>query len=607
MFKRIPVSHREWALFGLRWMIPLGVLVLTLFDSSASLESKVAPMIVVGVAATVSNLLLALLLIYTYWSRSMTALTVALDVGLVGTAVFAIDARLVWLGLIPAAVTGFYFNWMPSLITGFVVAAATQIPQIAMSGQSTLDLPTLILTAVALPAVGPISALLSHDRTEEAALRDLLRSRGQRAEQVTRLANEYMRVVYEMVDVLSASQLDPKRVLSSAVEFGLEGLERVGVRPPLFAAILLFDNDEELGTVLRMARASASVMPSDYHVVVPGLASTIGKAISTLRPTIANAPTSDTELQQFQTFRTCKTVMCLPLSTGKEVSYGVMLVGSMEEDAFRDLHVELMRAVANQAAASLYNAKLYVSLREQRDRIIEVEKSARAQLASELHDGPTQSVAAITMRLNYIRRLIEKKPESAVSELYQIEEMARRTTKEIRALLFELRPKALEQGLGAGLEQLASKMKETYDQDVEVTVEDNCDQLLDGQTTLTLFSIATEAVNNARKHATAQLIRIRLTVRQNALVLEISDNGRGFDVEKALAEARQREGHLGLINLQERAALVEGDLTIQSVQGQGTTMVVAIPLEIVNLRKAEETHRQAETAASASSQAASSN
>ncbi len=286
-------------------------------------------------------------------------------------------------------------------------------------------------------------------------------------------------------------------------------------------------------------------------------------------------------------------MLCLPLNTGTD-AYGVLMIGSQEQSAFKDQHVELMQAIANQAAASLQNAKLYVSLREQRDRIIGVEKSARAQLASQLHDGPTQSVAAIAMRLNYTRRLIEKKPEDAIAELYHVEDLARRTTAEIRTLLFELRPKSLEEGLGDALKQLALKTQETYSQAVEIEVIDGCDQLLDEQTAHTLFSIALETLNNARKHAQAEVIRMRLEARGNVMVMEISDDGRGFDVQTALDEARQREGHLGLLNLFERAALVEGQLDIQSQPGNGTRTTLLIPLEVLRLRKEEESQRSKE-------------
>lgn len=592
MLKRMPVTSREWALFGLRWVIPAALIFAVLPTQRLWPPVIPASTAIVVILAAVTNLLLALLLLGDYWARFVVALAVMIDAALVCAGVYVTASPLLWLGLVPVLMAGFYFDWRFSLATGAVVAIGALTLELAALRWDLANLPLAILSAAVLVIIGPIVSLANH--TNGVGIVMKTGRRNERTEQPLKAATEYMRVVYEMAEVLSASRLDPKRVLEAAVEFGPEGLQRVGVRPPLFSAILLFaESDDDLGTMLRVARASSSVTPSDHRVIVPGIGGVIAKALTSAAPALTNSPAADPELREFESFRTCQTVLCLPLGVGQD-SYGVMLVGSQEPYAFKETHVELMRAVANQAAASLHSARLYVALREQRDRIIEVEKTAREQLASSLHDGPTQGLAAITMRLNYIRRLIEKQPEQAVSELYQVEDMARRTTKEIRHMLFELRPKALERGFEAGLQQLAAKMKETYEQDVQVVVEGGCDRLLDAQTAQTLFSIVTECVNNSRKHAAASLIRVWMGIRQDLLVLEVSDNGRGFDVQKALAEAREREGHLGLINLQDRAALVEGTLTIESEIGKGTRTTVTIPLEVLRLRSAEESRRQAE-------------
>jgi signal transduction histidine kinase len=527
------------------------------------------------------------------WSRLGTMLAVAADFLLAVAGVTVTDSSLMWIGLMPVTVTGSYFGWMPGMLMGLAVALA-MVLSVIFNGQSAeLNLPTLIISLIALPAAGPLVALLASNEAEVAQLRDKLRDRSRRADVVARVAQEYMRVVYQLSEVLSVSRLDPKRVLDSAVGFGLEALDRTGVPPPLFGAILLFAEDESgLGTVLRIARASLSVPPSDSNVAAPGVGGVIERALSSSQPAVARAPNTDPELALFESFRNCQTVVALPMRSGDE-AYGVMLVGSGEQDAFKETHIDLMRAVANQAAASLNNVRLYAALLEERDRIVQIEKDARAQLASELHDGPTQGVAAITMRLNYVRKLIEKKPENAVNELYAIEDMARRTTKEIRHMLFELRPKALDQGLYAGLEQLAAKMKETYEQNVRVHMQGPIDQMLDTQTTTTLFSISSECINNARKHAKASQIDVNLRIQDDVFVLEISDDGIGFDVEKALTDARMREGHLGLINLQERAALVDGTLHIDSAPGKGTRTTVVIPIETLRIRKEEEESRTA--------------
>ncbi len=589
MFKRVKPGRQEWGIFGLRWALPAALLVFT-FVGPGIPQRDVVPILYVIVIAAVTNLLIALFILQEHWYSFITLLAISIDLILAVAAVAIIDLRVAWIGILPVALVGLYYSWVTGLIVGSATAAILLAISCINPAQVSLDNPALVTVLLPLPAAGPLANLLIRDRMLAPRRRRFVSSQSESANH-NRTA-EYMSVFIDMAEVLSASKLDPTRVLNSAVDFGLEGLERVGVKGPLFGAILLFDEvDNETGTILRMMRASQTLAPIDHDVVVPGTAGVIATAINLSEPIVTNAPDEDPELSLFKSFRTCKTVLCLPLSSGQD-AYGILLTGSKQKNAFSDIHIKLMGAIANQAAASLNNAKLYSSLLEQRDRIVEVEKVARAQLAADLHDGPTQTISAITMRLNFIRRIIDKTPDEAMNELYQIEDMARRTAKEIRAMLFELRPKSLEKGLKAGLQQLAIQMRETYDQVIEVNIEDSCDQLLDSHTTQTLFSIVTETLNNARKHAEASLIQIHMGIHQEMLVLGIKDDGKGFDVKQALSEAREREGHLGLINLYERATLIEGTLKIDSEPGSGTLTTVTIPIKVLHARKDEEDARQ---------------
>lgn len=161
-------------------------------------------------------------------------------------------------------------------------------------------------------------------------------------------------------------------------------------------------------------------------------------------------------------------------------------------------------------------------------------------------------------------------------------------------MLFELRPKSLEHGLSYGLDQLAQKMQETYSFNVALEIEPGIDSLLDPQATLALFSIVTEALHNARKHARANEVRIVVAAKGAQLVLLVEDDGRGFDVSEALEAANQREGHLGLNNLYDRAALIEGELVIDSAPGEGTRLSVTVPLDVLRGLQPEQISRQAD-------------
>lgn len=200
-------------------------------------------------------------------------------------------------------------------------------------------------------------------------------------------------------------------------------------------------------------------------------------------------------------------------------------------------------------------------------------------MARDLHDGPTQSISAIAMRVNFARRLMERDPNSAAEEMYKIEDLARRTTKEIRHMLFTLRPLVLEsQGLIAALESMAEKMRETYEQEVIIEAEERVVNALELGKQAVVFYIAEEAVNNARKHADAKHIWVRLRLLKDDLsLLEIEDDGVGFDSSE-VDIAYEHRGSLGLVNMRERSELVNGVLQVESEIGKGTRIRLVIPL-----------------------------
>jgi signal transduction histidine kinase len=237
---------------------------------------------------------------------------------------------------------------------------------------------------------------------------------------------------------------------------------------------------------------------------------------------------------------------------------------------------------------ALQNARLYRDLEQEKERIAEIQEDARRKLARDLHDGPTQSIGAIAMRVNFARRLVQRDPEKAGEELFKIEELARRTTKEIRQMLFTLRPLVLEsEGLVEALRQLAEKTLENHEQNVIVEAKDNVVADMEVGKQGVIFFIVEEAVSNARKHARAKHIWVRLKKRSDVLQLEIEDDGVGFDVESVQANYEQR-GSLGMINLYERTELVNGILKFDSKPGRGTRITVAIPM---TNEAAEKLHR----------------
>jgi signal transduction histidine kinase len=275
---------------------------------------------------------------------------------------------------------------------------------------------------------------------------------------------------------------------------------------------------------------------------------------------------------------TCNEIYCIPLRSGFN-AYGVLLFGHPEQKFFTAGRCELLDILGSQAVVAIQNARLYQDVVDERERMIGFQEEARKKLARDLHDGPTQAVSAIAMRLSLAQRMLSTDPKAVRDELGRIEDLAHRTTKEIRHMLFTLRPLVLEsQGLVAALQSMAEKTKETYSQNVLIKVDENILESIEMGKQGVIFYIVEEAVNNARKHSRAGHIWVNLhLLKQGLALLEIQDDGIGFDVA-AVNRFYDQRGSLGLINLRDRTELVNGVLDIQSVPGKGTRVQVYIPL-----------------------------
>ena len=391
--------------------------------------------------------------------------------------------------------------------------------------------------------------------------------------EATRLqaAREQTRIIYQMAGTLGAT-LDYQKVLNSLLDIGVHGLRNFSGEGGLISAVLLFSNQG-----LRVA-AARHFSRQDEKANLPGQRGILGLALRQTEPVFGESAHDDPELQYISGLGNAKSVLALPLRLQFR-SFGVLLFASTTPGAFSDDQLDLLKTIGTQASIALQNALLYQEVRQEKERIVDVEEEARKKLARDLHDGPTQSVSAIAMRLNYIRTLFERRPAEVPDELYKLEELARRTTKEIRHMLFTLRPLVLEtQGLTPAFRQLAEKIKETHGQSVIVEAEAGIDDVIAPQAQGVLFYIVEEAVNNARKHAQSEHIYIRLYRKGDHAVIEVQDNGLGFDLA-AVTAGYDKRGSLGMINMRERAELAEGTLNLESAKGQGTRVQVYVPLQ----------------------------
>ena len=470
----------------------------------------------------------------------------------------------IWVGVAPIITGAIYFEmWGAFLSAGLFALLQFISLRFSFSSHITFTL-----------ATGLASGLLG--RFGMTRLRTTRRKQMDAEDRRRRAETERLRAIYEMTSNLTAT-LSYKRVLDSALDLGYNALNP-SVDPDdqpderLVSAVLLFKGDElRVGSARRFTNA-------DFRVILRGTEGVLKRVVDDGEAVFTSDIGYDPELGRIVALRSCSVAYCFPLRSGFNV-YGAMLFAHPDTNYFTKERRDLLDIIGRQAVIAVQNASLYQDLVEEKERMVDVQEETRKKLARDLHDGPTQSVAAMAMRINLVRRMMAKTPKDAMDELQKIEELALRTTKEIRHMLFTLRPLILEsQGLNAALQAMAEKMRETFSQNVLINVEEEVLENMEMGKQGVIFYLIEEAVTNARKHANAVHIWVRLRPFETDIaLLEIEDDGLGFDVA-AVNKSYDQRGSLGMVNLRERTELVSGLLNIDSAPGKGARIQVYLPL-----------------------------
>ncbi len=255
--------------------------------------------------------------------------------------------------------------------------------------------------------------------------------------------------------------------------------------------------------------------------------------------------------------------MGIPLIV-KDSLIGVLRLDHTEPRHYTEEHARLAYAFAEQAAIAIEKARLY----EQAQSLAALEE--RQKLARELHDSVSQALYGIGLGARTALALAERDPAKVIEPLQYCLSLAEAGLAEMRALIFELRPESLQlEGLVAALSKQAGAMQARYSIQVETSLCDEPEVSLAIKEAI--YRISQEALNNVVKHAQASRVDLRLSHPGETLVLEVSDNGHGFDVNAA------HPGHLGLSSMRERAEKLGGGLQMESTAGQGVHIRVEIP------------------------------
>jgi signal transduction histidine kinase len=574
-----PVRWQDWTTLGIRWLLLIGA-VLTVILSRMLQEPPVTDLyeglpvaggvvagalIILGITIAIRqlNVMTPFVLVLSDWVilGAFVHLVEADTVISIGLAAALIVAGLLHLGPI----------WGVMQAIGVIAIGAGLVVYLNDTEdlQPLLEAYALPGAVILLPLVGTLAWTLARQRYDYSNKTALDRMAQARAEQL-RDMEERTATIAKMSDALGGT-LHFQKILDAALDIGSLSINRRSKQRVVSVVMLFRDN----GRLYVNESRSLSFVEG---VSLKGEDGIIGEVLREGVPVIGKDPSKDPELRELG-MAGIRSVLVLPLRAHYE-NFGVLIYGSDASRVFQEDHVHTLKAIAIQATLGLQNAVLYRNLLEEKERIIQMEEDARKSLVRDLHDIPTQTIAAVTMRLGIMRRMLETDSGDIMEEVEETEVMSRRATEEIRHVLFKLRPLALEsQGLSAALGQLADKMKKTYKQNMVVKVQDDIQEYLDDAQQGALFYLVEEAVNNARKYAEADLIGVQIVQKEDLIAVRIADNGKGFDAAAVNANYDDR-GSFGMVNMRERAELLNGTLDLKSVPGKGTTITVKIPIDI---------------------------
>ncbi len=264
-----------------------------------------------------------------------------------------------------------------------------------------------------------------------------------------------------------------------------------------------------------------------------------------------------------------RTWLGVPLMV-QERLIGWLSLHHSEPQAYAHHHAALAQTIANQAATAIENARLYGQAR----RLAALEE--RQRLARELHDSVSQVLYGVGLGARTARALLDRATvapdlKSSLAEaLDYVLALTEAGLAEMRALIFELRPDSLErEGLVAALTRQVAAARVRHNLEVRTEFCPEPDLRFEGKEAL--YRIAQEALNNVAKHAQASRVEIRLKEVEGMILLEIQDNGIGFDPQ------REYPGHMGMNSMRERAAQLGGSLLVVSEAGEGVMVRALIP------------------------------
>ena len=398
-----------------------------------------------------------------------------------------------------------------------------------------------------------------------------------------------------------AGLLEVARVVNSSLELDAVLEQILGQGRDILVAesgsIMLVDNDTGSLAVLAAFGPRAHRVRGRSQPATEGVA---GWVYSRGAPVLLHGATQDGRFQRAQRSRKRQDVrdaLCAPLVVEEEVIGVMSLNNHVGQEPFSEADLQVMIALSHQAAVAIRNARSYEEMRRQRrtvERLLHeltrAQEEERRRIAMQIHDGPAQTMFAALRHLEAVRVMEaaaapngsaecpgdeSPQPSALRDSLEDVERIIRAAIRETRGLMLDLRPPVLDElGLLAALREYAREFEQRTGITTRVEGRGRT-RRLPSAVESSFYRIAQEALVNVWKHSGARWAKVVLDVGSRSCLLEVRDDGNGFDPQEAIA---RRKKHMGLASLQDRSDLVGGQVTIDSAPGRGACIRVQAPL-----------------------------
>ncbi|NKF07399.1 sensor histidine kinase [Clostridium gasigenes] len=211
-------------------------------------------------------------------------------------------------------------------------------------------------------------------------------------------------------------------------------------------------------------------------------------------------------------------------------------------------------------------------------KILESQERERKRIAREIHDGPAQYIANTMMRIDFCKMVVQKDLNKGLKELDDLKNNVRKALKEVRGILFDLRPLSLEErGLNEAIKDMVNEISIESNICVNLilnTVNYEIEHIIE----IAVYRIIQEILNNIKKHSKANEVSVRIECGKEYITFMVKDDGIGFDLKETMARNKEKGTSYGLIGIFDRVTQLQGNIDIKSEHNRGTIYKIKLPI-----------------------------